>query len=159
MKKDISVGFLAPDSVAKEIFDQSLELTLRLDQIFEKKGRSLNSEALQETLITLTHSLLIGFLQAISRNLPDEELKEFGNQVFLKLGYLTIMEFIQREPSEEEWEYFLTYFRSRFELLRQELQELDQEFFGDEIPLEGEIAELLQESKKRLETILQHLFS
>ncbi len=158
-KLENTLKFLEPATLAKEIFDQALELTLRLEQILQKKGQSLNSQSLQETLITLTHSLLIGILQTLSRSFPDEDLKEFANQTFLKLSHLTIQEFIQREPTEEEWEYFLTYFRSHFELLRQELQELDHEFFKEEILMEKEITELIQETKKRLEKLFGHLFS
>ncbi len=151
MVEKMSLGFPAPKALATEILDQALELTARLENLFEERGEPLDSQILQEALIHLAQSLLIGLTQTLRHQFPHEELEDFANQVFLELGRLTLMEFIQREPTEEEWEYFLTYFRSHFELLREEM--------GEETSYIQEAADLLEETQKHLERLLTRFFS
>ncbi len=151
MVEKTDLGFPAPKALATEILDQALELAARLESLFEKRGEPLDSQTLQEALIYLAQSLLIGLTQTLAHHFPHEELEDFTNQVFLELGRLTLMEFIQREPTEEEWEYFLTYFRSHFELLRDEIEE--------ETSYTQEAADLLEETKKHLGRLLNRFFS
>ena len=158
-EKTVDLALPAPEVLAQEIFDQALELTARLEKLFEEQGEIPKSAILQEALIHLGQSLLLGLTETLSRTLSPEEIEDFANQVFLKLGRLILVEFIQREPSSEEWEYFLTYFRSHFELLRRELQGLEEEFQGEEIPLDQKAEELLTEARKRIEALLGHFFS
>lgn len=159
VEKAADLAFPAPEMLAEEIFGQALELTARLERIFQERGEIPEGEFLQEALIHLGQSLLLGLMQTLSRTLSTEEVEDFANQVFLALGRLTLAEFIQREPSAEEWEYFLTYFRSHFELLRRELQGLEGEFQGEEIPLGPEAEDLLAEARQKIEVLLGRFFA
>ena len=158
VKKALDLALPAPEVLAQEIFDQALTLTARLVEIFQTQGEEVDTSLLQEALIQTGQSLLLGLTKSLDKYLPPEQIEEFTNQVFLSLGRLTLTELIQREPSPEEWEYFLTYFRSHFELLRREMYDaLEKE--SEEIPLTPEAQDLLAEARRQLENLLSRIFA
>ncbi len=157
VEKAVDLALPAPEVLAQEIFDQALTLTARLVDLVQTQGQEADAPFLQEALIQTGQSLLLGLSESLKRHLPPEQIEDFTNQVFLSLGRLTLMEFIQREPSGEEWEYFLTYFRSHFELLRKEMQDLGQEEGEETLPQEAQ--DLLAEARRHLEGLLTRLFA
>ncbi len=159
VEKALDLALPAPEVLAQEIFDQALTLTARLVELFQTQGKEPDTSFLQEALIQTGQSLLLGLTESLGRHLPPEQIEEFTNQVFLSLGRLTLTEFIQREPSTEEWEYFLTYFRSHFELLRREMHDALGKEESEEIPLTQEAQDLLAEARRQLENLLNRIFA
>lgn len=141
------LGLPAPESLAEEIFTQAIHLTETLPNLL-KDQKDLPSSSLQDALISFSQILLLGFSASFSKLYPEHDLSQYENEVFLRLAHLTLHEFLQREARAAEKEYFLTFYRSHFELLRQELART-----GDQILEEGPALE--HELKRRLEELIR----
>jgi len=148
--KSIEPGLPAPKALAEEILAQAIGLVEALPNLLQDK-KDLSNESLQDMLISFSQILLLGFSSSFARLYPDQDLSAYENEVFLELARLTLAEILQREPTPSEKEYFLTFFRSHFELLRRELA------YEHDSSEEEEILDL--ELKRRLEDLLRRFIS
>ncbi len=140
-KKEQESGLPAPEDLAREILVRAIDLTKRLEDWTEKRA----FPQAQDALVSFGQLLLLGSLEAFRKMYPDRDLTDYENQVFLQLSRLTLNEFLQREAEENEWEYFVTYYRSHFELLKRELGETNGEPLAEDDALSEEIRRSLEE--------------
>ncbi len=160
VKKTMELGLPAPEALAQDIFDQTLTLLERLEEILRERGKEPESEALQAALIETELRLLLGIKESLSERVPASVLEEYVNHVFLALGRLTLEELIQQEPSAQEWDYFLTYFRSAFEMLKKDFYGLEPNQAQETpAPPDAEIESVLLEAQKYVESLLRRLFA
>ena len=138
----------SPEALADEILSQALGLTDSLRSLLEGRNQ-LRPETLQDALISFTQILLIGFINSFAKLYPDLELLEYENEAFLFLAKDTLEELLQRKPTDQEFEYFLTFYRSHFEMLKKEISETET------MPEENE--EIFLELKKRLDELFRRL--
>ena len=121
MKKLLEVEDLSeesPETIVREILTQAKELVARLAEEANRNEIPLSAERYQDALISFSQVILLS-LAKISQKIK----KELENELFLSLARLTLEELLARKPSQKEFDYFLTYYRSHFELLRRELEE------------------------------------
>ncbi len=148
-KKDLEPGLPAPQALAEEILTRALELTARLRDLTQREEAP---QSAQDALISFGQLLLLGFCSAFARIYPEKDLSHYENEVFLALCRLTLAEILQREAKDEELEYFLTYYRSHFELLKKEAKKS-----GEELPTEDDA--LSEELRRRLEELFRRFFT
>ncbi len=114
--EELSQG--SAETVVHEILTQAKALVARLAEEAKRKGIPLPAERYQDALISFSQVILLS-LAKVSR----EVKKGLENELFLSLARLTLEELLSRKPSQKELDYFLTYYRSHFELLRRELED------------------------------------
>ncbi len=147
-KKEAEPGLPPPQALAEEILHRALELTARSQDL---TGREGGPQSAQDALISFGQLLLLGFCLAFGKIYPEKDLSDYENEVFLALSRLTLLEILQREAEDDEFEYFLTYYRSHFELLKKEVRES-----GGEFPEEDALSE---ELRQRLEDLFRRFFA
>ncbi|NPA49071.1 MAG: hypothetical protein GXO20_03760 [Thermodesulfobacteria bacterium] len=118
MKSGIAGQKLPVEDLAREILTQARKLTERLAELSSEAGLSLPSEKFQDAFVSFSQILMLAHLKS-SPSTPGEE---FERELFLTLARLVLKELLLREPAENEFEYFLAYYRSHFELLKKELE-------------------------------------
>ena len=114
--EELSQG--SAETVVREILTQAKELVARLAEEAKRKGIPLPAERYQDALISFSQVILLSLAKV-----SQEVKKGLENELFLSLARLTLEELLSRKPSQKELDYFLTYYRSHFELLRRELED------------------------------------
>ncbi len=137
-------SYTSPEALAKEILDQAQRLVAKLDKEISKDV-PLPQERYQDALISFSQAILLALIKAC-----QETRAELENELFLVLARLTLKELLGREPNEAEFEYFLTYYRSHFELLRREMANQNE-------PFESELTET--EFEKYFDTLLRRFLA
>ncbi len=108
------VSEMPPEELVQEILAEAKELVAKLD---EETSSKLPPEKYQDAFISFSQV----FLWAITQELQGEDREGLEKEIFLRLARGVLEEMLGREATEAEFDYFLTYYRSHFELLRREL--------------------------------------
>ncbi len=118
MKKDLFGQVNSVEELAQKILVQARDLVKKLETISSERGLFLSPERLQDAFISFSQVLMLAYLEAYQ---DVEEKEPLEQKLFLTMAKLIFEELISRSPTENEFDYFLTYYRSHLELLRKEL--------------------------------------
>ena len=113
-------NILAVEELAEKILIEARKMLEKLENVSEREGLNLPAEKLQDAFISFSQVLMLAYLKA-HQNMEEKEALE--QELFLTLAKLVFKELLSRSPAENEFDYFLTYYRSHLELLRKELSQ------------------------------------
>ncbi|WP_022854002.1 hypothetical protein [Thermodesulfatator atlanticus] len=125
----------SPETLAREIWEEAYLLVEKFAKMMQEKGVTLTREQYQDALIGFSQTLLLASSSTYKKISP-EEAEDLEREIFLALGRIILEDFLEREPTEAEYDYFITYFRSGLELLRKEISqetETDLDKFGPDL--------------------------